>query len=112
MSCKTEFAAGALGVQLAARLPVGLGRVPQHAAPIAGERHDPIHQVLDRNLLRRPDVNRSRLVVPLGGQNDGVCRVVDVKELARWRARAPHSDGGLALLARLDAFSDQRGNHV
>src|SRR3990170_7713222 len=69
------------GVEAAARLAVRLAQVAHDLTPIVRHPADHLHEVVDRDLLPRPDVDRGGLVVLLGGQDDRLGGVVDVEEL-------------------------------
>src|SRR6266566_9374189 len=78
---EAELTLGPGDVQRAARLAVGLGRVPADLAAEAGQPGDQLRQVADGDLHPRADVDRLRLVVALGGPHDPFGGILDVDEL-------------------------------
>jgi hypothetical protein len=109
---KSEFLCRPVHIQLAARLAIRFGSVPDDSSLEAGQLDDEVDEVLDRDLLRAADVDRVWLVVPLSGEHYGAGGVVDIEELARRRAGAPHLDRGGLGLSRLQSFADQRGDDM
>ncbi len=95
------------GVDAAAGLTVGLGRVPADLAVEPGGVGDELDQVPDRQLLVGAEVDRLGAVVALGRQHDALGGVVDVEELAARRPGAPHLDVVVAGLDRVDALLDR-----
>ena len=109
---EAELLARAVNVELASRLAVGLGRVPNDLAFESGELRDQRHQVADGDLAARAEVHRLGLVVALGGEDDRPRRVIDVEELARRGPGTPDGDRPRMRVARLNALADERGDHV
>src|SRR3989442_2331020 len=109
---EAELALGPAGVELAARLAVRLARVPPDGAAEPGRLGDELDQLADADFEGGAEVDRIGPVVALGGQDDAFGRVLDVQELPRRCAIAPHHDLGGAGVARLDALLDQRRDHV
>src|SRR5215216_6777015 len=79
-------------VELPPRLSIRLRRVPDDFAVEAGRLGDHVCELLDPNLLARPQVDRVDAVVPEGGQHDALGAVVDVEELPGRRPVAPEDD--------------------
>src|SRR6478735_9976337 len=80
------------GIERAARLAVGHGRVPADLAREARQLGDRRGQLADRGLDAGAEVDRLGAVVELGRTDEAVRAVLDVEELARRRAVAPEHD--------------------
>src|ERR1041384_8850225 len=96
-------------VELAARLAVGLRRIPADAAGEAAQARDELGQIANGDLESGADVHRVGRVVALGREQDSLGRVARVQELARRRAVAPGDDLRVAALLPFDALATQRG---
>src|SRR5262245_21560232 len=72
----------ARGVECAARLAVRHRGVPHDPALEAGQLCDRLGEVADRDLGPGADVDGSRVVVALRGEEERLRRVLDVEELA------------------------------
>ena len=73
---------GAGRVDSAARLSVGLGRVPPQFTVEADEPGDRLHRLADRHLMVRAEVDRFGAYVTFGGDDDGARRIIDEEVLA------------------------------
>src|SRR3989304_1280521 len=69
------------GVEAPARLAVRPGEVAHYLSLVTRHLADHPHEVVDRDLLPGPDVDRCGLVVLLGGQDDRLGGVVAVEAL-------------------------------
>ncbi len=97
--------------------PRGRGDTPQIAAALRGVEHDAaleaaqlgdqFHQLGDRDLGPRRQVDEPRRRQPLGGQQQAVGEVFDEQEIPRRRAVAPDHE---VLVA--EALDDGRRDHV
>src|SRR3954465_7434499 len=84
--------AGARDVEEALGLAVGPRGVPHGLALEADQALDRLGEVADARLLAGADVDRIGGLQPLGRQQQGPRRVVDVEELAARVAGAPQDD--------------------
>src|SRR6266571_4078692 len=109
---EAELTLGPGDVQGAARLAVGLRRVPMDLAAEAGQSGDQLRQVADGDLLSRADVDGFRLVVSLRGAHDPLGGVLDIEELTGRRPGAPALDGRFAPIAGIDGLLDERRDDV
>src|SRR5262249_18596644 len=103
---------GALDVEPAARLSVGLPRIE---ADLAGEPDavgDGPRELGDRDLGPGPDVDGLRDLQALGRETDRPRPVLDVEELPGRGARSPDVDHALAAPLCLDELPDERGDDV
>src|SRR5262249_13218916 len=105
---QAEEGLGLRGVEPPSRLPVRLRPVPAALPGEAGEIGYESREIPNRDLFARPQVHGLGSVVALRGEHEAVDTIVDVQELARWRAVAPEGD----LVRRLEHLPDQRRNHV
>src|SRR4051812_34818389 len=76
-------------VDASPRLAVRHRRVPGDLPPEADDVGDELRELADRDLLARAEVHGLGSVVALGCEHDALDAVLDVEELARWRAVAP-----------------------
>src|SRR5207249_2332172 len=109
---EAEEVRGPRGIEAAARLAVGLVRIPHEAPGEPGELHDQRRDVADRDLEARAEVDRLGPVVVLGREEDPLRGVLDVQELAGGAPGAPDLDDLVAALHRLHALADESGDHV
>src|SRR5450759_4738496 len=107
-----ELLFGAIDVELAPRLTVRLGFIPDDLALEAGQLRDQLRQVFDRDLGRTSNVDRVGFVVALSGEDDRPRRVSNIKELAGWSSRSPNLYRSRACLACFQALADERRDHM
>src|SRR5271154_1549442 len=84
-----EFLKGSRSIQAAARLPVGLCRIPPHPALVTNCPANPFEQLANTDLFTGAKVHGVRLGIFLRGKHDSLCRVFDIQKLPRGRARSP-----------------------
>src|SRR6266566_1349894 len=88
-------------VEVARRLPIRFGVVPNDLALEAGELADQLAEVADLRLATGADIHRFRTLKALGRKQQGPRGVVDIEELASRLACAPEHDLGRSLLPGL-----------
>src|SRR5438132_1392125 len=111
-SHEPERLPGTNGVEGASRLPVGQGAVPQDGSIKAGQAHDQLDELPNRDLAADAEVDRIGPVVPIGSQGNPLRRVANEQELARRIAGAPYLDFAGPGFPRVDALLDEGRNHV
>src|SRR4051812_13534716 len=79
---EAEGLLGAARLQLAPRLTIRLGGVPDDVADETDDPRDGLGKDLDADLLAAADVDRLGAVVPLQCEPEGARRIVDMQELA------------------------------
>ena len=70
------------------------------------------HELPDRDFMADSEIDRVRIVIELGGEDNPLGRIVDVEELAGGGAAAPNLDELVAMVTGIEALLDQRGDHV
>src|SRR5438270_5089712 len=93
-----EFALRARDVQAAARLAVGLARIPYDLAAKAGQARDQGNQIANGYLAAGSQVDRFGAVVVPCGEHDRARAVFNVEKFAAGRAGAPNLDSQRAAL--------------
>src|SRR5204862_4322416 len=104
--------ARACDVEVARRLPIGSGAIPNDLALEAGELADRVGEIADLRLAPGADIHRFRGLKPLGRQQQRARGVVDVEELARWLTGSPEHDFRRSLPPGLDELADHRRDYV
>src|SRR5262249_36192827 len=99
-------------IELATRLPVGLGWVEANVAREPSRFRNMPNQIRDADFLAAAEVDRLGSVVAFERSHDAFRAIAREQKLACRRARAPYVDVRVAALACFDALADQRWDHV
>src|SRR5260370_35987917 len=103
---------GARGVQASARLTVWLACIPTYFPVEPAQLTTQFGQVPDGDFPSCSNIERFRLVILFGSQNDRVGRVTNKQKLARRRTGTPGLDVLSPVLAGFDSFANQRGDDM